>query len=234
MPKAEYMELAWDINTCDKYSFRGLISEKYSLKNINFAVGASSNQRQFRLLKNFLHSEEGKKLQDTYSTVIVLHGITSTARADMYLADYGKMTNFKFDDPKFEKYSKSMLEHFYDHDNEVELLEDEMSFMNQFYKFAGIKNLWFDTFNHYNYSKQIDNMIQGWPSRDLLTTMAIKEGLEESDHKYHRSSWLIDTNRVKFLVDEGFLNPHSFHPTKQGHELIANILDEYIVKLLQE
>ena len=64
--------------------------------------------------------------------------------------------------------------------------------------------------------------------RDLLSQLAINNGSTTIDNQFHSSDWRIDTDRVPHLVDRGILNPHSHHPTKIGHEQIANILDEYI------
>jgi hypothetical protein len=64
--------------------------------------------------------------------------------------------------------------------------------------------------------------------RDLLSQLAINNGCTDIDNRYHTSDWDVDSNRVSYLVDRGILNPHSHHPTRIGHEQIANILDEYI------
>jgi hypothetical protein len=64
--------------------------------------------------------------------------------------------------------------------------------------------------------------------RDLLSQLAINNGCTDIDNQYHTSDWDIDSNRVSYLVDRGILNPHSHHPTRVGHEQIANILDEYV------
>ena len=109
--------------------------------------------------------------------------------------------------------------------------------MNQYYRSVGIKNLWIDTFNHHDYPVAIDNLIEMHPgtdpgSRDMLSTMAILNGLDTFDNNYHYSSWKSDTNRVQFLIDRGFLNPISTHPTKQGHALIADIIDKQLERIM--
>lgn len=60
--------------------------------------------------------------------------------------------------------------------------------------------------------------------RDLLSQLAIQHGMSNVDEQYHLSDWEIDSNRVKFLIDQGILNPYSHHPTKQGHRCIAKML----------
>jgi hypothetical protein len=233
MSESKYMSIAWDENLCNTLSFRGILSNKYGFHNINFAEGASSNQRQFRLLKNFLASDQFKQLINNGSKIIVLHGITSTARNEMYLNDQGSLVNFKYDNVEFKKYAIPIIEYFYNHNNEVARLAEEMNFINQYYKATSVKNLWFDTFNHHQYPLVIDNIIQQDESnRDLLSSMASLNGLSEFDNNYHKSSWDIDSNRVQCLIDSGHLNPISKHPTKQGHELIANIISQYLEKVI--
>lgn len=231
MSHDEYRTIAWKPYICDDRSFRGILSKKYNFKNINLSIGGSSNQQQFRLLKKFLASETA--LHEEFSEIIVLHGITSTSRNELFLTELNSLVNFKYDQLEYKKWSQFILEHFYNHDNEVTRLAEEMSFLNQFYRCANIKNLWFDTFNHHNYPSRINNLMEtsGTP-RDLLSTMAILTGLNKIDSNYHESSWAVDSNRVKHLVDEGFLNPISTHPTEQGHKLIAEIIEPHLEKLL--
>jgi hypothetical protein len=57
-----------------------------------------------------------------------------------------------------------------------------------------------------------------------MSLLAIENGFVDHDNKMHNSSWTVDSNRVKFLVDIGLLNPISQHPTVEGHQNIAKIL----------
>lgn len=234
MSKDEYAKIAWDKDTCDSYSFRGLIAKKYNFDTLNFSQGGSSNQKQFRLLKNFLSSEEGQQQINTRPYVLVLHGITSTARNELYLSKYNYLVNFKYDADEFKEWSRYILENFYNHDNEVERLTEEMNFLNCFYKASGIKNIWFDTFNHHQYSTRIDNLIgDSITHRDMLSSIAKKIGLQHFDNNYHKSSWAIDSNRVAYLVEHQYLNPISNHPTKKGHEFIADLIDVSLSELIK-
>jgi hypothetical protein len=237
MRKREFDKISYDPNLCDQYSFRKILADKYHCSNINFAHRGSSNQRQFRFIKEFLISHQCAQLLEQGANITVLHGITSTARTEMYINDLDQLTNIKFENPDFKKYSIFYLEHFYNHDNEVAKLAADMKFMNQYYRAVGIKNLWFDTFNHHDYPVAIDNLVETHPgrnpgTRDMLSTMALLNGLDEFDDNYHYSSWSIDSNRVKFLVDQGYLNPISKHPTKQGHALIADIIGKQLERIM--
>ena len=81
-------------DTANKLSFRGLLSAKYNFTNKNFASGASSNQRQFRLAKNFFQSSDFARCKLEYDKIIVLWGITSTARYEMFNVLTNQLSNF--------------------------------------------------------------------------------------------------------------------------------------------
>ena len=283
MTKKDYNIIRGYPELCDPLSFRGLLSKKYSLQNKNFSECASSNQRQFRLAKEFFSSTEFNKLNKEFDKIIVLWGITSTARNELFLINHNKLVNFFYHDNC--ELSKVIIKHSYNHDNEVDQLATEMHHWNSFFNNLGISNLWFDTFNHHNYKlptskipyfQELYKKVAGkdWPSwddyftnqfkvddnilqdmsdtskwrfsnapfnnlifedttpRDLLSILAINNGLNIVDSKYHKSNWLIDTNRVEYLEANGILNPISKHPTKLGHEQIVDILSEHIEKIL--
>lgn len=232
MTLEEHMATAWDEKTCDNLSFRGILAKKYGLDTVNFSEGGSSNQRQFRLIKEYFASSL-EQLLNEYENVIVLHGITSTARNELYINDKSSLVNFKYDISSEEEWSKAFVTHFYDHDNEVNRLADEMRFINVFYNTAGIKNLWFDTFNHHTYGTDIANLLGAADNpRDLLSVMAIHNGFDGIDDEYHKSSWVVDSPRVAFLIEKGHLNPISKHPTEKGHKLIAEIIDTQIGQMI--
>ena len=49
------------------------------------------------------------------------------------------------------------------------------------------------------------------------------------DDTYHQSQFSKDDSiRISDAVELGLVNPHSFHPTKEGHVKIANYIDEEI------
>jgi hypothetical protein len=151
---------AWNSSICNQLSFRGILSKRYNFDNINFSQGASSNQRQFRLAKTFFNSKKFQELQDTGAEIIVLWGITSTARNEIYMAGLNKVENFMYNSiASFGKKTKLesiicefFAKYIYRHEQEVFMLAHEMSHWNMFFKSLGIKNYWYDTFNHHDYS----------------------------------------------------------------------------------
>jgi hypothetical protein len=137
---------------CDSLSFRGILSSNLKLDHINWSEGGSSNQRQFRLAKKFFISDKFCSLKTRYKKIIVLWGITSTARNEMFDLETKEMVNF-FLDSSEPSIAKQLVKYSYDHDNEVFQLSLDMKFWNLFFKQHGIDNFWFDTFNHHNYTQ---------------------------------------------------------------------------------
>ena len=285
---------AWNSSICNQLSFRGILSKRYNFDNINFSQGASSNQRQFRLAKTFFNSKKFQELQDTGTEIVVLWGITSTARNEIYMAGLNKVENFMYNSiTRFTK--KTTLEgmmceffakYIYRHEQEVFMLAHEMSHWNIFFKSLGIENYWYDIFNHHDYSinspalsefknNYIERAKLDWPTwqefvdkkfssdsrvvdeilntkhefaqfvnnlsitnfvinstknRDLMSQLVIRNGSNQFDSNYHYSHWGIDSDRVKFLIDQDLLNPFSKHPTKVAHEQIANMFDHLFKK----
>jgi hypothetical protein len=226
MSNDSYIEKAWATPICNKYSFRGILSRRYNLTNKNFAEPGSSNQRQFRLAKEFFTGEFNSIKQD-FDRVTVLWGITSTARNELYHLSKKELVTFFYNTDCPE--SRAMIEYFYDHDNEVRQLTTEMLFWNDYFTSKNIKNIWFDTFNHHDYYSPIKNLIpEDKNPRDLLSLLAIKNGLERPDNHYHHSAWSIDSNRIKHLINCGVLNPYSHHPSQLGHQQIADLLSPFV------
>lgn len=152
LTRDEYMNIAWDCQACDSLSFRGLLSKKFNLETRNFASGGSSNQRQFRLARNFFISKEFSQLQKKYDNIIILWGITSTARNECYRLTDKRYYNF-FYGHKIPNWPlpEMFVKYSYDHDILVDELAIEITYWNEFFKYKNIKNLWFDTFNHHDY-----------------------------------------------------------------------------------
>ena len=223
-----FNKLRWNDSINDRQSFRGLLSKKYNLVNINWAAGGSSNQRQFRLAKLFFSSDEFKELRQNFDRILVLWGITSTARNEMFSIEHNDLVNFFYSESS--NLAKSLVRYSYNHKNEVDQLSIEILHWNTFFKSLNINNLWFDTFNHHDYFRpDLKNlMFNDEKPRDILSKLAIHNGFVDLDGSYHESTGSIDTNRLKNLVECKVLNPLSYHPTPQGHRQIADMLSEYL------
>lgn len=223
-----------DADICGKFSYRGLLSSKFNLSNINFSQGGSSNQMQLRRAKIFFSSAEFEKLQSQHNNIIVVWGITSTARTEMFDLDTGILTNFKYDAEVTPKISEMMVKYSYDHTNEVAQLSMEMKFWNSYFNSIGVRNIWIDSFNMHDYMSPIPNLFNnGRHYRDLMSTLVANLHMPIMDIRYHKSSWKVDYDRVSTLLQSGHLDPFSMHPTKSAHRDIALMLDHEIATRLQ-
>ena len=173
------------------FSFRALLARRHGYHNINFASQGSSNQTQLRRAQEFFNTDEYKR----YDKVIVLWGITSTARGEAWMK--GKPGAKKTDDElskmkgslksfgyhhKWEL-SKVIRNSYYDHSAEVERLETHMNHWNTFFNLLGIQNYWFDTFNHHEYD--VPSMIfREDKHRDLMSKLCTLIGEYEPEQKF--------------------------------------------------
>ena len=180
MSESEYTENAWNDIISSNLSFRGLISKNLEFKNINFAIPGSSNQRQFRLAKKFFFSDFFNNLKN-HNEILVLWGITSTARNELYSIEDSNYRNFFYTErsnPPAWPFPKNFLMYSYDHNNSVHNLIQEIKMFNLLFDRHDIKCIWFDTFNHHDYKKNKNsltpheeksyNILKGvdWPSYD--------------------------------------------------------------------
>tara|TARA_B100000902_G_scaffold375819_1_gene406210 strand:- start:40 stop:798 length:759 start_codon:yes stop_codon:yes gene_type:complete len=221
--KEDYEKYRADREGCYKYSFRGLLAEKYGWSHQNLSRGGSSNDKQFRRATEYFQE---KPIEQT----IVLWGITSTARTEVYSVREKKLRHWNYNsyykDPKrfsLEKFTRTITpelyaQNFYDHDNEVKILTDRMLHWNLFFESLGITNYWFDTFNTHEYTQPIPRLLKG----DLLSRL-----VESSDKDYHYNNWdPNDSRRIMKAQQLGIVNSHSQHPTQKGHRLISEIFVE--------
>ena len=235
MTREEYQKHRFSDEHTKPYAFPTLLAERNNLELVSFGVGGSSNKRQFRKATEFFSSPRFEEYQNKYSTIIVLWGLTSTARDEQYDIETKKWKNFLYGtsyriiDPDYADYSKLMLRRFYDHDFEINLLSDQMRHWNEFFKYKGVKNMWFDILNPHDYKYKFDNlcMDDGDP-RDLLSRVTT----HKTRDRFHFSLQKTDCSRVAKGIITKTLNPHSNHPTKKGHEKIFSLLDPYVKELL--
>ena len=234
MSQKEYHKVSHDPKYNDNHSFRSVLSKNLHLTNLNFSLPAASNQQQFRLAKEFFPTMRFDEYRRTYSKIIVLWGITSTARNEMYSNDSNQLLNFQYVKPLHtDRIIKAVGIHSYNHEHEVRTLNNEICFWNDYFANKGITNFWFDSFNHHEYDNYYHNLINfTGPKRDLLSQLSFLNNFHDIDNKYHQSKWEIDTNRIPPLIDAGILNPISNHPTVQGHLQIAELFKPYIEEVL--
>ena len=208
-----------------EYCFRTLLARKHDYVNINLSKPASSNSKQFRRAEEYFNTDDHKK----YDNVVVLWGLTSTARMEFWnLKDKKYKDSFMTDD--IEDLTNILRKNHYDHDIEVKRLSTQIQHWDKYFNMIGVKNYWFDTFNHHDYDYESPNMIMGDDNpRDLMSALCKSQGLSFKKDSYHFSDWNLDSDRIKFLLKRKLVNPISHHPNKQAHILLADIIDKHIL-----
>jgi hypothetical protein len=221
----EFKKIAWDKKICDSFSFRGLLSKEYKIKNLNYSKGGSSNDEQFFHMENIFGNPKTRK-DFIKQKPIVLWGITSTGRI---YRDKSYMLKPE-EDEQVRDYITSYLKlGFYDHKKSIESICNKIELWNIIFKHYNIPVIWFDTFNTHKYPSKLENFLTGG---DLLTQILKSNKLKFRSNSYHFSLWSNDDDRIQVGVDNELLNPISFHPTKKGHQTIRDILSPYIKNII--
>ena len=229
-------ELNW------KYSWRKIVSEYFEVRNLNFSVGGSSNQRQFKEARNFFSSDNWSDKLKLYDNIIILWGITTTTRNYMYCKDIKSyrdlylnldaLTDKNLFKQQFgfnqceDKLAIAITKWSYNKQLEIENLEKDIIFFNKFIsQFSNVKNFWFDTFNHHSYGEKIDNFIDYEKNnRDLLSYL-VKRHIKENNI----SNSIKCDDKWDYAEKSNLLNPYSFHPKKESYKQIA----EYFIQKLK-
>lgn len=245
LSESEYMETRNSEDIVFPYSFRGILSKKFSLTNHNLSKGGASNEYNFETANEiFGDSEKRKRLLD--SKPIVLWGITATPRIYRksknlflphnrpqsilyFLDDPSYIQNPSLDDLKYILndqeflYCALHLKLFYDHDHEVRKLANLIQIWNDIFDFHDIPVIWFDTFNTHNYYNHPKNYIA---EGDLCSQLLKHQKIDIKSGKkwYHLSEWCDDDPRITAAVKNDLLNPFTYHPNQTGHQIIASLL----------
>ena len=155
MSEKDFKSEAWKREICDQFSWRGLLCDQFNFSNLNFSCGGSSNQKQFRLAVEFFGSDRYQAVIKQFDKIIVIWGITSTARNELWSCDHNDYYNFFYS--KDDVFSRFMVENSFNHDAEVANLRNLMLYWNVFFESQNIDNFWFDTFNSHNYEHDFFN-----------------------------------------------------------------------------
>tara|TARA_B100001029_G_C15005005_1_gene420510 strand:+ start:338 stop:1186 length:849 start_codon:yes stop_codon:yes gene_type:complete len=254
----DYVKVRKDVDIANEHSFRGLLSKEFDLTNVNYSRGGSSNQRQFREADEFEFQEGDIVLwgitstarnevwharKNVYKSFFYNHAGTCDENAsETYIENdtTGDISTFSVKkgpmDGDLCRYTKIVVKHFYSHREEVRRLYHKIKHWNDYFKLKGVKIVWFDTLNHHKYEKNPDNMLYSDENyRDLLSRLSRNNGFNNLTDKYH-FSWskgFNDCGRINYLVGKKLVNPHSGHPTKEGHKQIAGMLKPYVKSCLE-
>jgi hypothetical protein len=234
----------------DKKAYRSLIASNFNATQLNLSRPASSNDRQFRYaseryigikrLNPFYRINNPDPnvtwLADTpvENNEYVIWFITSTARKEFYHTDSKEYHNEIF--ARADRIiGKVYAADYYDHEYELERLAQQMILWNNYFSNIGIKNIWIDTFNHHNYPIHIPNLVRFESGfNDLMTNLCIQLGYTPTVVETHASQFKStpDDSRSKYLLELGYLNPKTLHPTVEAHQIIADLLTPKVKMLL--
>ena len=219
----DYMKFKKTLSV-DEYPFRTILAKKHGYENINLSAKGSSNGKQFRLAQEYFNTDNYKK----FDKVIVLWGITSTARVEMWNNKTKRYQTYLLNIHE-EELGNIIREKHYDHQVELKRLSEQILHWDNYFSMIGVENYWFDTFNHHEYGYDSPNMILGKKNpRDLMSLICEEEGFIIKGDDYHFSDWWKDSKRIKFLVEKKLVNPHSLHLNRRCHIKIADILDKFV------
>jgi hypothetical protein len=176
MPYSEFCQDHVEDQTvkANSLSFRGIISKKLNYTNKNFSRGGSSNQMQFRLAKEYFGSNEFDRDSEYYSEIVVLWGITSIYRNEMYSNLEDRTINFMYSSENALHVSsrKQYVKYFFNDNHEIREIALDILFWDKFFSKSGVTNYWFDTFNHNDY-----------PVPDLQLHQFLKNSYGMKDYK---------------------------------------------------
>jgi len=212
--------------------FRKIISNKLDRVHINFSDIGSSNQRQFRLAREFFLTKDQEWFDQ--HDVIVLWGLTSLYRNEFYstkIKDYYSLFLTypqrcilrSTDNEEQRSFSKILLQRYFKEEVELKKLSEDMTLFNNFFEYKKITNYWFNTFNPHTYPHKFHNLL--FEGNDLLSILINDY---TTNDKYHISDWDDTDLKITKAKEHKLVNPFSGHPTRVGHKIIADRILQHI------
>ena len=132
LPRDVFNENVLNQKLADTFSFRALLSKKFNLYNINYGEGASSNERQFRYARELFSDHKLLNFLQSVENVVVLWGITSTARNEQWNNEIQGYDNFMYNSlPSL--FHKIFVKKTYDHKIKIKELAERMRIWNGFF-----------------------------------------------------------------------------------------------------
>ena len=87
MSSKRYDKIYLDPDLCWQNGWRKYVVDYFDFDHLNYGIGGSSNDKQFRLAKQFFTSNRFKELYQQGRKIYVLWGTTSVNRYDFWLKD---------------------------------------------------------------------------------------------------------------------------------------------------
>lgn len=234
----------------DNKAYRSLIAKNFNAQQLNLSRPASSNDRQFRYAsERYIGVKRANPFyriskpdpnvvwladEPVENNEYVIWFITSTARKEFYHANSKEYHNEVLSRTT-RSIGKIYATEYYDHEYELERLSQQITLWNHYFSSIGIKNIWVDTFNHHDYPVHIPNLVRFESGfNDLMTNLCIHLGYTPTSVETHTSQFKStpDDSRSKYLLNLGYLNPTTLHPTIEAHQIIADLLTPKVKMLL--
>ena len=217
-----------NIEFLSTHSYMALLADYLKIPNrVNFSLSGSNNDTQSRLMVEFVERNRHK-----FNRVFVSWGITSIYRWELYCNridapwDYMQGTNPKHESAKEMQY---YFKHHWDKGWQLQLLANKILTMSAYLATNHVEHLFFPVFQQYN---QHNMMIKTLPKKvlfgselynnDMLSLMCQHESIDSPDD--FMADPIYPDHRVKLLIEKNYLSQKHAHPTKKGHEFIAQQL----------
>lgn len=245
MSRDEYLQTHDDYKIADRLSFRNLLCKHYGFQNLNFSIGASSNQMQFYRAEMYFSGNQFERDRELYEDIVVLWGLTSVYR-NIRLAE--DKNTLRIESYLLTRDDKQALKDF-NEELEIYLLRTKINFWNHFFKQHNVKNLWFDTFNNHDYSlsnismdKKQYSLHQGedWPKYNQLRKANIDTKILDEMRMYIPEIDLYRSNEIEnFMLfdkkyDKDLLSQLSKTNSSDYHFSFWKNDDNRIQKLIEE
>jgi hypothetical protein len=217
------------VETC---SFAGLVRQQLGLDQlVMLARNGSNNDEQSRKLFDYIEQHHNE-----YSRIVVLWGITSIYRWEMYFDATQSimpcMVGGYYADKEIEKQVKYYFSNHWNKPTELEKLGRTIVLLSTYLTNLGIEHLFFNSFQSYN-SQDFHVTLPSTfykaaeSNNDLLSLLC-----NQSSSKISKSSvpWLNVLNTqyahksIAELQNKGLLDNATAHPTKAAHAIIADEL----------
>jgi len=241
MTNLEYDKIYLDLDLCWENGWRKYVVDHFDFDHINFGVGGSSNDKQFRLARQFFISKKFKQLYQQDRKIYVLWGTTSLNRYDFWVKDKHKYEHIFLTESDGTKVAPEqwgihaeardyigdcLNKYSYWEPARVKELELQFLHWNQYFKLLGIKNFWYDTFASFNYSGNLSNFFDMKKRRRDLLSVLVNNHREKVKSKI--PIWNVDD--FVYAVDNNLLNPYTYHPKSDGYKQLG----DHMIKNLQE
>ena len=234
MSQEDYTKIQHDPDVCWENGWRKKVVEHFDFDHHNISEYGSSNDRQFRLAKQYFVSNQFKELYLQNRKIYVLWGMTSLNRYDMWVKDQRKYAKIFLNkvEKDLENYAQdqdylayALNKYSYQEEPRTRELETEILYWNQYFKLLGIKNFWFDTFASFRYRIRPKNFFD--VDKDLRSLVNI---ITNHHKKRIGFNMRLPIDNFGYAIKHGIVNDISFHPKKEYYSLIG----DYFIKKLEE